>query len=523
MAHIGREGPVAPEEANSRMITIKIWNVESILEGFIPYDTFKEIDLQISYFGDGYEFSKPYNTINEEGNRLWDGRTRLVKRRKAGIVFPTGCLSRVREIITGHRIPFCYEDMRPKSSELPNLYFDDSYITLRDYQLESAIKSLKTQRGILKIATGGGKTAIASKIITDSGVGPWVFLVNSRLMLHQTADELSKMIVSQKSGKIPIGVVGDGILNIRDISVATVQTVAAAIGRRKVEGGWSDAKEKSILEKANSIVDMISSANGIILDEAHHVPAKTISLVCSKSEMSKYRFGLSASPWRDSGDDIIIEAFFGRNIMDINATYLIDRGYLVRPVIYMPKICCHFGSFKDYRKVYDKYIIENNKRNSMIAATAILWAKERPPVMILVKEISHGDVLSNMIPDSVFLTGKDASRKRQKILDGVKSGKIKVLIATTLADEGLDLPCLKSGILAGSGKSSTKAFQRVGRFLRIWEGKSDAYILDFMDTAEHIKDHSNIRFSLYREEEGFAVFKCLPPGIEETKNVKQIT
>jgi superfamily II DNA or RNA helicase len=80
-----------------------------------------------------------------------------------------------------------------------------------------------------------------------------------------------------------------------------------------------------------------------------------------------------------------------------------------------------------------------------------------------------------------------------------------ILIATTLADEGLDIPSLDALILGGGGKSSTRAYQRVGRVLRPSEGKEKAMILDFIDAAPYLDGHSQARLALYRHEQEFEV------------------
>jgi superfamily II DNA or RNA helicase len=75
--------------------------------------------------------------------------------------------------------------------------------------------------------------------------------------------------------------------------------------------------------------------------------------------------------------------------------------------------------------------------------------------------------------------------------------KVTILIGSTIADEGLDVPALKVLILAGSGKSSTRAFQRVGRVLRLFKGRNKAYVYDFMDMIPTFYKHYLYRKALY--------------------------
>ena len=60
-------------------------------------------------------------------------------------------------------------------------------------------------------------------------------------------------------------------------------------------------------------------------------------------------------------------------------------------------------------------------------------------------------------------------------------------------------------ILAGSGKSSTRALQRIGRTLRPYEGKTNAIVIDFYDDCTYLRDHSKRRRSIYETEPRFII------------------
>jgi superfamily II DNA or RNA helicase len=68
-------------------------------------------------------------------------------------------------------------------------------------------------------------------------------------------------------------------------------------------------------------------------------------------------------------------------------------------------------------------------------------------------------------------------------LAAFKAGEIRVLIATSLADEGFDAPIASVLIMAGCGKALGKMIQRTGRVLRPYPGKSSGIIYDFFDRS----------------------------------------
>ena len=105
-----------------------------------------------------------------------------------------------------------------------------------------------------------------------------------------------------------------------------------------------------------------------------------------------------------------------------------------------------------------------------------------------------------------FLSGKDNALRRAAVIKGVKEGFVKILIGSTIADEGLDIPNLDVLILLNGGKSSTRAFQRIGRVLRLYknpetgEEKERAIVFDFQDYTPMLRRHSRRREQLYRTE-----------------------
>ena len=106
-----------------------------------------------------------------------------------------------------------------------------------------------------------------------------------------------------------------------------------------------------------------------------------------------------------------------------------------------------------------------------------------------------------------FLSGRDYTDVRVGTINDMREGKIDLLIASTIADEGLDIKRLTAVILAGGGKSSTRALQRIGRVLRPYEGKTQAYVVDFNDQSKYLKEHSEKRKKIYQTENKFTLLE----------------
>jgi superfamily II DNA or RNA helicase len=264
---------------------------------------------------------------------------------------------------------------------------------------------------------------------------------------------------------------------------------------------------------------MVENAQMFIVDECQFIAADSIQLITKASKNAKYKLGFSGTPWRDDGADLALTAATGPQLIDINATALIGTKVLVPPKIFFFEVPELPGLEKHqkhpYQKVYDTYVVENQTRNEMIIESATkLHAKGRK-TLILVKRKKHGMKLLEMMPKHLrvyYLNGDAPSEERQAVKDLFSMGGLDVIIASSIFDQGIDLPTLDALILAGSGKSSTRALQRVGRVIRGADGKRDAIVVDFIDCAPYLFDHSRRRHTIYKTEPGFQI--KLPEAVE---------
>ena len=84
----------------------------------------------------------------------------------------------------------------------------------------------------------------------------------------------------------------------------------------------------------------------------------------------------------------------------------------------------------------------------------------------------------------------------------MRSGKLKVMIATSLIDEGVDISGINALILGASGKSLRQTLQRIGRALRKKKDDNTTQIFDFNDmTHRFLLGHAGERLKIYDEEE----------------------
>ena len=103
------------------------------------------------------------------------------------------------------------------------------------------------------------------------------------------------------------------------------------------------------------------------------------------------------------------------------------------------------------------------------------------------------------------MQGKDDSATREKAIDDIISGKLKIVIATKIFEAGIDIPNLKVLILCDALKSYISVIQKIGRVLRVMPDKRDVFIFDIVDrTQNSLFKHAQDRVRYYKDE-GFEV------------------
>jgi superfamily II DNA or RNA helicase len=220
-------------------------------------------------------------------------------------------------------------------------------------------------------------------------------------------------------------------------------------------------------------------------------------------------YGLSGTPHRDDGADLLITGILGEKIVDISADRLINAGVLVPPTIKFINVPAIYTTGSTYPQIYKEYIVESPVRNKLIIENTKKLVEKGYKTLVLFKNIRHGEILLQLMQESgvncAMLNGKDSLARRTQVKAMLDSGEIDVLLASTILDIGFDAPMISALVLCGSGKSSIRALQRIGRVIRSFPGKKRAIVIDFYDQARYVKHHSRARYNIYKSEKGFNV------------------
>lgn len=452
------------------MITIEMGNVLSKFNNLNPQIA-DEITQELSYSTGGFGAPKKEKSVFNSKN---------------GVTY-TGLVLKVIGILKNYNIQYEIIDKRVKPEPNMNFKITTEY-TMRDYQKE--IVDGVSSREIVTACTSSGKTFIMANIINKYQVGPVLVIAPKVSLAIQLKNEFEKFFPEER-----IGILTGTEKDIQNITVGTPQ---------------------SIPNELNEKVKMI------LCDEVHNSTCSTITNVF-KSSSAYYRYGMSASPWKEGGEDIMIEAIINvrKPHLSINASKLIEKGQLTPCEINFIKINGNVEWQGSYDKTYDKVIVNNEFRNNKIVdVVKKSLEKGQKSILLLISKIKHGEILLERLKSTIpvknkeytfnnkivnvcnieFLSGNDDADTREAVFQAVRDGFCQILIGSTIADEGLSLEICDTLILCAVGKSSTRAYQRIGRALRLYPGKAKAVVYDFIDMNVTFYNQYLVREALYKLE-----------------------
>jgi len=428
-------------------------------------------------------------------SRKWDGRSSFLDFRLG--TFPAGFVPVVhRELLRrGHRVQVVQKPLPAPlglgDSEFPN--FDGRDTPIRDYQPETVRRTLRHGRMIAQVATGGGKSRVATMLVAALR-RPTLFLTTRSVLMHQMAEGFAT------AGFTP-GVIGDGLWAPRKgVNVGMVQTFVPRLAEDHPE------RERTLR--------LLSYFEVVIGEEAHEAGGNSYFDILNNCPNAAYRLALTATPFMrpDAEANMRLLAAFGPIGIQVTEETLIDRGILAAPQFKLLRTKAPSTLRRSTRwpTCYELGVVENEDRNRAIVREVHRAASHGLPVLVLVQRKRHGQLLEAALTQAglraQFIFGESENQSRQDALNDLASGKVQALIGSTILDVGVDVPSLGMVVLAGAGKAEVAHRQRIGRGLRAKaSGPNVCFVVDFTDDSNRIlHEHALTRRGILENTPGFA-------------------
>ncbi len=328
-------------------------------------------------------------------------------------------------------------------------------------------------RGVVVLPTGTGKTYVALLAI-EKAARPTMVIVPTIDLMNQWYDNLLASFGE------PVGQIGGGLHEFHPITVTTYDSAW-----RRVEY-WGNRYGL------------------VVFDECHHLPGPTY-LEAATASIAPFRLGLTATPERADGQEILLAELIGpivyrREIRELSGLFLAEYRVERRWVDLTP------AEQEQYQRARDEYrgfvesrgismagqngwrrFIQETSRSAEGRSAFRAYREQRRLALApagklellarLLAEHREDRVLVFTADNATVyeiarrflvpaITYQTRTKERRKILERFHSGEYRVLVTGQVLDEGVDVPAANVGVvLAGSG-STRQHVQRLGRLLR---------------------------------------------------------
>lgn len=403
--------------------------------------------------------------------------------------FLTGLLPRVSSILTNegyHLIP------RPKIDTTPSVTVDlDTFNpfsekSLWEHQKDAVRFALKSKRCVIQLPTGSGKTVVLATLIKHFPQAK-IIITSPDVSIMKNNAKTIEMIIGEE-----VGIVGGGKKDYQRVTSCTLDTL------------YLD------LKKDPTFLQDVEIA---LADECHSVGnTKMNNLIFESMPKTFMRVGVSATAWRESGDNLAMEGYLGPKVFEVKEEELQKAGILVKfdyftvpikdkPTVRYNNFNPKTGQYNTYNnkpvreEVYREMIVKNKERNDIIIDLCkdyINLGCPLGPGLILSESIDHSEDLYTELcrflregEDIEYIKGQTSKRKREEVITKLRNRELKFAVSTRVFNVGVDFPAVAFLIIASGGNAQSRLIQQLGRVIRKAENKDKAIVIDFKDTERY--------------------------------------
>ena len=359
-------------------------------------------------------------------------------------------------------------------------------LELRDYQLDTVTKCIQFGRGVIVLATGGGKTLIiatlAQTLFDHRAFRKALIIVPNLGLVEQTYNDFIeygvKMSVSKWTGKDEVNLNADIII--------------ANLG---------------ILQSKKTDLSFLDQIDLLVVDEVHTSrKGNQINKLIDEIK-TNHKYGFTGTlpenkldQWNIIGKigPIIIEKssyeLRQKKVISPATALVLEINYKTKPLF--------SGAQNRYREELEFLFTNNFRNNIMLNFTK----KVNNNTLILVDYIKHGEQLFNVLKNNTdkkvyFVQGAVELEDRERIKKIMEYKDNVICIAISkIFSTGINIKNIHYIVFAGGGKAKIKILQSIGRGLRQHHSKKQLYIVDLADQLQYGIRHYNKRKEFYAQE-----------------------
>lgn len=317
---------------------------------------------------------------------------------------------------------------------------------LRGYQKEAADSFHAGGSGVVVLPCGAGKTIVGATAMAMTGATTLILVTNT-VSVHQWKAELLRRTSLTED---EIGEYSGTRKEIRPVTIATYQVMAA---RRK--GVYThlelfDARDWGL----------------VVYDEVHLLPAPIFRMTADLQ--ARRRLGLTATLVREDGREGDVFSLIGPKRYDAPWKDMENQGWIAPADCVEVRVDLSDSERMAYATAEpeDRYRFCASSDAKTRAVRALVDRHPDEQVLVIGSYIDQLDELGTSL-DAPVIKGETRNKEREKLFDAFRSGELRTLVVSKVANFSVDLP--EAGVaiqVSGSFGSRQEEAQRLGRILR---------------------------------------------------------
>ena len=378
----------------------------------------------------------------------------LIEESENEVMIPRGFSASLIQFCKKENIPFKIIDKRSKNETIDF----ESEITLRPHQEIALEKIREKDFGVIVSPPGSGKTVIGLEIIAEKRQ-PALIIVHRKQLFDQWIERIQSFL---KIPKKEIGQIGNQKNKVgKAITVAMIQSLA----------------------RIHNFKNIANSFGTIIIDECHHIPAKTFRETIVNFN-AFYLYGLTATPIRKNNDQKLIFVYIGNILHQVNQFEYFKEEHIQTEInIKETELFAPFNYKIDKYETISRILVHDTHRNSLILNDIDQNAERFKTILILTERKTHVDILNLYLKDkyeTITIHGDDSESARKSKIEQIKQGHFKIVISTgQFFGEGTDINNLECLFIVYPFAFEGKLVQYIGRIQR---SEKPPVIFDYRDS-----------------------------------------
>lgn len=222
----------------------------------------------------------------------------------------------------------------------------------------------------------------------------------------------------------------------------------------------------------------------IIVDECHHIPAKTFRSVVAQLS-PEFLYGLTATPKRQHNDEQLIYVYIGDIIADMSDfkdETILTPSKTFETTIRETSLAVPFNWKTDHFDLIAKIISYDTARNQQVVQDILEQVGLHRKTLVLSERKEHLKVMDLYLKgqcETLIFTGDDSAASRTSKLQQIQDGHYQVLLATgQIFGEGMHVESIEALILAFPFAFEGKLTQYVGRLMH---SSNPRVLIDYHD------------------------------------------